>query len=148
MATRTLPEQIADRIVEGMGWQGRVRLGGGALSEQVRIINDAKHRWVGVTASFTAPSVCTIALGTINADGTFVTPLLHPGPVEAEDANALVDAVLQLWDRLHTGDGEGRLAPALGVRGLGKGRRRSTGVLCGRGCHSRPGRPGRSSPVL
>jgi hypothetical protein len=78
MATRTLPEQIADRIVEGMGWQGRVRLGGGALSEQVRIVNDAKHRWVGVTASFTAPSVCTIALGTINADGTFVTPLL-PG---------------------------------------------------------------------
>jgi len=100
MATRTLPEQIADRIVEGMGWQGRVRLGGGALGEQVRIINDAKHRWVGVTASFTAPSVCTIALGAIAAGGTFVTPLLHPGPVDAEDANALVDAVLQLWDRL------------------------------------------------
>lgn len=85
MATRTLAEQIADRITACMGRQGIARLGG-ALSEQARIIIDAKHRRVDVTAGNAVPSVCSLAVGLIADDADAATPLVHPGLVAAGDS--------------------------------------------------------------
>ena len=99
-AVRTLPEQIADRITEGMGWQGQVRLLGGAMSEQKRVVHDGEGRWVGVTASFAAPRVCSLHAGLITPDGTFAAPAAHSGPVAAEDTDELTATVRQLWAQL------------------------------------------------
>jgi hypothetical protein len=90
--------RAADLIIDGCGWRGSARTGGGALSEQIRIVHEPDARWLGITGSVFHGGV-TLFAGRINADGTFADAEAH-ADAYGLDAGQLVAATRGLWERL------------------------------------------------
>ncbi|MFJ9846343.1 hypothetical protein ACIRYZ_39065 [Kitasatospora sp. NPDC101155] len=89
-------EEIAERIVQGLGWQDEATVLLGHLPYQRRIVHAPSGRWIGIDAPYRR---ATLVAGRIAPDGTFSDPSpdrVPVGPVDSEDTDALLGVVSEL----------------------------------------------------
>lgn len=104
------PRDVADQLVQALGWRGEAKVRGGALQTQALIEHRAAGIWLGVDYD---RSIVQIVGGHINSDGTVALPQdgaqssrmvlpresRHLTPAVAQAAREVYDRVAQVSSR-------------------------------------------------